>query len=130
MPTTCQRYLILINSNVSSLNLSLYIYLGGLGIRIHFFLKDSDMEQICVELSRLDSRSLLIVRMDEKDCGSKTFHSLKKNYTEKSKGTLCLLHSSVDFRFSVHQSLGDLVITDVWAPLQGFGFSRFGWWLL
>lgn len=69
---------------------SLYIYPGGLGIRIRFSFKDSDVEQICVALSGLDSRSLPIVRMDEKDCGSKIFHSLRKNYTEKSTGNLVL----------------------------------------
>lgn len=88
MPTTRQRYLILINSNVSSLNL----YTSTLGALASGFisLSKTDMEQICVALSGLDSRRLPIVRMDEKDCGSKIFHSLRKNYTEKSTGNLVL----------------------------------------
>lgn len=115
MPTTQQWCLILINSNVSSLN-TLYVCRGGvLGLGCICFLMFlslvSNTEQICVALNVMDCGSLPIWRY--MIVGIKYFTHLGRILLRNLQRTLYLLYSLVDFKFTVHQSLGDLVRTDV-----------------
>lgn len=81
----------------------------------------SNIEQIWVELNGIDSRSLPpLLKMDARIVGVKLFTHLGRVLLRNQQRTLDLLPSPVDFKFSMHRSLGDLVITDVRAPTAEF----------
>lgn len=69
-------------------------------------------------LNGMDSGFLPILRYML--VGVKHFTYLGRILLRNLQRTLNLLYSLEDFKFTVHQSLGDLAITDVWAPLMSF----------